>query len=217
MTWDDRLAAAAQRHTQLMARRRQLSHDFPGEPALGQRLSAVPLDRSGENVGFASTIPEVNEGFMHSPPHRANILNPKYDAGGIGVVQSGGSYWVTEDFAHRIAAMSNARAEQEVIKALSRVRDGAGEPAIPIVESSRLHNMACEMARAGRLEVKPALALPGAHYAAVYTSTDLNTPPGDAQQLARKNASRIAAGACFARSSKYPSGVYWVVLTAFAK
>ena len=75
LAWDDGLAAAAQKHARLMADRSQLAHQFPGELPLQRRVTAVPLDLSGENVAIDVSIPEANTGFMHSPPHRANILS----------------------------------------------------------------------------------------------------------------------------------------------
>ena len=99
LTWDDGLAAAALAHAQLMAEKRKLSHDFPGEPPLRQRLSAVPLDRSGENVGFDSSVSGAHEGFMASPPHRANILSGAYTAAGVGIAYSSdGRTWAVVDF-----------------------------------------------------------------------------------------------------------------------
>ena len=37
------------------------------------------------------------QGWMDSPPHRKNILSPKYDQQGIGVAISGSEIYVTED------------------------------------------------------------------------------------------------------------------------
>lgn len=52
----------------------------------------------GENVGYATTLYRVHRALMNSPGHRANILGSRWDAIGVGVVQSGGYLWVTEIF-----------------------------------------------------------------------------------------------------------------------
>ena len=52
----------------------------------------------GENVGYASTVRSTNRLFMHSAPHRHNILCSCFTRVGIGVVRSGGRVWVTEMF-----------------------------------------------------------------------------------------------------------------------
>jgi uncharacterized protein YkwD len=61
---------------------------------------------AGKSVAIDTSIPGANTGFMHSPPHRANILNRQYNAVGIGVVWKGTQVWVTEDFANRVSARS---------------------------------------------------------------------------------------------------------------
>lgn len=51
-----------------------------------------------ENIGVNVTVRSVHRAFMHSPPHRANLLNPRLRAVGVGVVRSHGQLWVTEIF-----------------------------------------------------------------------------------------------------------------------
>jgi uncharacterized protein YkwD len=51
-----------------------------------------------QNVGYGSTLVKVHLAFLRSAGHRANILNPRWDGAGMGVVSSGGYLWVTEDF-----------------------------------------------------------------------------------------------------------------------
>jgi uncharacterized protein YkwD len=52
----------------------------------------------GENVGYASTLPQLNRAFMGSPDHRRNILCDCFTRVGIGVVKAHGLFWVTEVF-----------------------------------------------------------------------------------------------------------------------
>jgi uncharacterized protein YkwD len=98
---DARLQAAARAHAQLMASQGKLSHQLPGEPILRQRLAlrGVRMHTDGENVAFNQSAEAVQEGFLHSPPHRANVLSPRYNAVGVGAVERNGTVWVTEDFA----------------------------------------------------------------------------------------------------------------------
>jgi uncharacterized protein YkwD len=95
------LQAAARAHTELMASQQKLSHQLPGEPILRERLklSGVRMHTDGENVAFNQSAEAAVQGFMHSAPHRANILNPQYNAVGVGAVERGGTVWVTVDFA----------------------------------------------------------------------------------------------------------------------
>ena len=91
LQWDERLQRAAREHSQLMAQHGELSHDFAGEPPLSKRLAArdIRLDNDAENVAYDGSAEHAHQGFLHSPPHRANIMNPKYNAGGVGVPRKG--------------------------------------------------------------------------------------------------------------------------------
>lgn len=51
---------------------------------------------AGENIAYGQKTPEqVMEGWMNSPGHRANIMNPNYTKIGVGYYQSGSgvNYW----------------------------------------------------------------------------------------------------------------------------
>lgn len=52
----------------------------------------------GENVGYGPSAGTVHVAFMHSAPHRANILDRSYTQVGIGAVVRGGRVWVAEVF-----------------------------------------------------------------------------------------------------------------------
>ena len=51
-----------------------------------------------ENVGMGYSVRELHRAFMHSPAHRANILDPRMRVVGVGLVSAGGRLWVTELF-----------------------------------------------------------------------------------------------------------------------
>jgi uncharacterized protein YkwD len=99
---DARLQAAARAHTNLMALQETLSHQLPGESVLAKRLelSGAYFCAAGETAAFNYSADAAQESFMHSPPHRRIILDPRYDAVGVGVVERDGTVWVTEDFAN---------------------------------------------------------------------------------------------------------------------
>jgi uncharacterized protein YkwD len=51
----------------------------------------------GEDIAVGPTISSVDGAWMNSPPHRSNILNGGFHRIGIGIVLSGGRYWMTID------------------------------------------------------------------------------------------------------------------------
>lgn len=54
--------------------------------------------RLGENVGMGPSLLAINNAFMNSPSHRANMLSPYYDHMGTGVAKRGNTYFVVHEF-----------------------------------------------------------------------------------------------------------------------
>jgi uncharacterized protein YkwD len=49
--------------------------------------------------GFSDPIQHVVEGWMNSPGHRKNILEPRWKESGIGIfINSNGTYYFTQVF-----------------------------------------------------------------------------------------------------------------------
>jgi uncharacterized protein YkwD len=110
-----RLSTAARRHSRAMARHRFFSHDSLGGGSFVDRirgtgyLSGARSWFVGENIAYGSgsrSSPRaIGSAWMHSPPHRANILNRSFRAIGIGLasgtpVGRGGATYTT-DFGRR--------------------------------------------------------------------------------------------------------------------
>ena len=129
-----------------------LSHQFPGEPTLEERLRALSLlfTEAAENVGLNSELSDVNNMFLRSPGHRANMLNAVYDAVGIGVVQRGRYFWVTEDFAKLTPSLSAEQAEDEAAAALETSNwKGTASPFPQAGSLACSAIFACQVAQAG--------------------------------------------------------------------
>jgi uncharacterized protein YkwD len=89
------LAMIARHHSMAMARKGELFHTAD----VDVYLHGIDWQTWGENVGFTSRdIPEIQQAFMDSPPHRANILNPAFHQVAIGSVWVDGTLWVTVFF-----------------------------------------------------------------------------------------------------------------------
>ena len=79
---DGQLSSVAQAWANHLAAANVLSHNG----ALRSQVSN--WTNLGENVGMAGDIPSVQQAFMNSPEHRANILNPSYTLMGVGSASS---------------------------------------------------------------------------------------------------------------------------------
>ena len=54
----------------------------------------------GENVGYGPSTDAIQQAFMNSPGHRANILNPEFNWAGTGVAVAGnGTVYLVQVFA----------------------------------------------------------------------------------------------------------------------
>jgi uncharacterized protein YkwD len=89
----------ARHWTQTMAKRNQLQHN-PALSAMWSKANCRDSSLLAENIGRSGTnADQLYVAYMHSPEHRANILNPKLRYVGIGSWQrSDGSVYDTVDF-----------------------------------------------------------------------------------------------------------------------
>jgi len=85
---DDKLTAIARAHTRDMVEHDFVAHTSPRTGSPGDRVRRAGLvpTFSSENVGRAYTAEEAEQGFMSSPGHRANIVDPRPTRVGIGIV-----------------------------------------------------------------------------------------------------------------------------------
>ncbi len=97
----DRLA---RRHSAYLFERGELSHQDAAGRTVGQRLEAagLPFRRAGENVAMNDNADDLAAravaGWLRSPGHRANILDPGFSHVGTGVYGRDGRYYFTQIF-----------------------------------------------------------------------------------------------------------------------
>jgi uncharacterized protein YkwD len=111
-SWSNALARGARLHNLRMMAYGQLSHQCPGEPDLGTRITndGIAWRAAGENIGW-SDYPDPQQGVQlnhqnmmaEQPPndgHRQNILSTSFTLAGIDVlIDAHHNVWLTEDFA----------------------------------------------------------------------------------------------------------------------
>ena len=101
LRWNEALAEAARSHDEVMVERQTISHQFAGEPSLPTRVTraGVHFSALAENVAEAPDAKQIHSLWMHSPGHRANILDRDMDSIGIAVAERNGEFYAVEDFA----------------------------------------------------------------------------------------------------------------------
>jgi uncharacterized protein YkwD len=188
LRWDMSLAAAARQHAQRMAQANTLSHQFPGEPPVQQRATQAGARFSmiAENVAEGPSAAHLHQQWMHSPPHRANLLDPELNAVGIAVVQSGGMLFAVEDFSVAVPTLNLDAQELQVAAQLSA-------RGLRLVNATVDARKTCDMDR-GWSGQRPASVVR-------YETSDLGQLPDDvAQRLQSGKFHSAAVGACDAGS-----------------
>lgn len=99
---DPTIRAVARLHSIDMAKNGYFSHVNLAQKTPADRMtdSSVNYWLAGENIALAPTVELAEVGFMNSPKHRDNILDPKYGRIGVGIIDIGVyGKMVTQNFA----------------------------------------------------------------------------------------------------------------------
>jgi len=123
LKWDSALAKAVRQHCLRMATEGQLSHQFAGEPDPGERAAQAGARFSliEENLALAPTAAEIYEGWMSSPHHRANLLNPQVDSVGVAVVAGRDGLYAVADYELAVPMLTQTQIEARVVGLLSGI------------------------------------------------------------------------------------------------
>ena len=217
LAWNEQAAKAARAHAKSMAEKQALSHQFSGEAALRDRMGALGLrfDAAAENVADAETADEAHDALMHSPPHRENLLNPKYNSLGVGVAEKNGQIYVVQDFAHAIASQTADQVEDSIIADFNRLRASHGLQPVVTFKSEDLRKLACTGKRQ-TIHARDVLAAnPSASRVLAFTLTDPSKFPDSLLDASHDAVRRMNIGACFAPSSSTSYAAFWVVATMY--
>jgi Cysteine-rich secretory protein family len=185
LKWDERLARAARKHAELMAEQNVLLHRLPGEADLPVRAreEGVSFSHITENIGMAVYANGFHDGWMHSPGHRANILDAASDSVGIAVVEGGEELFAVEDFARVVTLLSIEEQEKRIGKLIAarglRLLDVGKDARNSCVLDSEFTGIS-----------KP-------HYIAHYETPDISQlPEGLKKELQSGRYKAAAVGAC---------------------
>ncbi|HEX3987026.1 MAG TPA: CAP domain-containing protein [Acidobacteriaceae bacterium] len=183
LAWNPALAAAAQGHAQWMLRESGLSHQYPGEPDLMTRAAhaGAHFRAIAENIALGPTPDSLENQWMHSTPHRTNILDPKMNALGVAVLRRGPDLYAVEDFAQANEALTQPQVEQRLRALLHEQGVDANAPAPPA-------EAAC---------ASPSGMPAGARSIVRFQTPDLSQLPSQVVQVIHsRDFRKAAAGAC---------------------
>jgi hypothetical protein len=98
---EQRLTDFARAYSSEMIQYNFFSHVSPVSGNLQQRIAARGITGwklAGENLAKAPSVDVAFDALMNSQGHRENILNQSFNCVGIGVVKSGGTLYITQEF-----------------------------------------------------------------------------------------------------------------------
>jgi len=149
LQWDESLAAAARNHAKRMAFYNILEHQLSGEPDLTERLTEAGARFSmiAENIAVAPNSQTIHSGWMNSPGHRKNILNPALTAVGIAAVRGSGGLFAVQDFSLPVSVLTLEQQERKVISLMT----AAGMRRVTASEDARV---TCEMDKGISVSIK---------------------------------------------------------------
>ena len=202
LVWSAALAAAAQAHAEWIIREPSLAHQYPGEPELMTRAAhaGAHFRAIAENIALGPTPHSIEYQWMHSTPHRTNILDPKMNALGVAILRRGGTLYAVEDFAETNEAFSREQVEQRVRSLLHEQGVDASAPAAPA-------EAACPSS--GPMP-------PGARSIVRFETPDLSQLPSQVVQVIRSRDFRKAAvGACAPTASQAEFTTYRVAIAFY--
>jgi len=176
LRWNANLAAAAHAHALQMVQHNTLSHQFSGEAPLQDRArgAGARFTVVAENVAEGPSAEMIHASWMHSPPHRANLLDPELTDIGIAVAVGApgpGSgrapmLFAVQDFSQAVPELSFNEQEHEVASALAahglQVTNLAGNPSsVPAVKRSSKHSATLRNVAATASDVPGSIAIGG--------------------------------------------------------
>jgi uncharacterized protein YkwD len=189
LQWDAALFKAARKHALLMLNLNLLEHQLPNESNLETRAAEAGA-RFGviaENIAFGANPETIHAGWMQSPGHRKNILDPRLTSVGIAAVHGPGGLYAVQDFSQIVPELSVEEQEQKVASLL-------------VAQGFRLAN-ATDGARK-TCETDAGFAGTSARSMVRFEVSDLNKLPEELERKIRSGPmGKVAVGACHANAS----------------
>lgn len=190
--WDQDLYAAASFHAQEMAERRSISHQYDGEPELAARgeMAGVHFSVIAENVAEAPSALMIQQAWMNSPKHRANLLDPRVDSIAIRVLMRNGELYAVEDFDRSVKQLTLAEQESRVAQILESNAD------LRVLPANQDARKTCSMDTGFAGSHRPSFVMR-------YTAVDLNQVPDElSRRLASGRYGTAVVGACPAEDTR---------------
>ena len=177
LEWRADVASMAVAHSVEMAQAGTIWH---GSFVSQGNLKALNASLLGENVGMGGDVATIHAAFMASDHHRENILDPGFNQVGIGVIVSGGTVYVTEDFLH---SKGGGTARPTPVAHPSVPRPSAPRASSPKVAAAPPKHVSTAAAPAPTAAAAPAAAAPAPAVTGVVNAVPFAAAPAAASAV----------------------------------
>jgi hypothetical protein len=181
----------------------ELLHQYPGEPDLvtrggnaGARFSTISENIAGHGQNPAA----LQQIWMTTPTHRANLLDPRLNVVGIAVVEDQGLLFAVQDFGRDVPSLTPEAVEHQVQKLLQ----ARGLPPAPSNQDAR---KTCTMPQGQAGTPKLVIQWDGADISQL--------PDALVQQLDKTKYTSAAVGACPGRQPNQQFTTYHIAVLLY--
>lgn len=214
------LRKVAEGHSRDMASRRKLTHLSSGRKSFEDRLldAGMFFIEIGENVATSETFDGafIHQGFMDSPEHRDNILNPNFDTIGISVVYANDNkYYVTQDFIQSLDVLEEEDATKFFQDEIDRIRKKNALPALSFQKTANIFAQRHAKKKAAGQRLLNVANFFGETHVHFITTPRLTIPENVSREIASGIYESGGIGAWFGRLPEYPGGTYLITLFLF--
>lgn len=218
LTLSPELSHLARAHSQDMAQQQKLSHLASSRKDYTERLTekGFYFMERGENVVFSETFkPEfIHQSLMASPAHRENILDPKFDQVGIGVIlKEEKGYYITQDFIQSLRPKNDDEARTYLKDNLNNLRISHSLQSVYFSKDLDSYASRYSQAKAQNSSSPPPPSGFGANLI-IFTATPYLEVPFSSHkdEILSENFKTAGLGVKFSRTKKYPGGAYFITL-----
>jgi hypothetical protein len=124
----------------------------------------------GENVGTGSDVATIEAALEASPHHYQNMVDPNFQYVGVGVVEAGGTIWVTEDFKQSKSGLPSTAVPAPAPKPSPR-------PASPPTSGTGAAPARTSRSASARTSAAAPAAVAAAHASPGSLASDASAPP----------------------------------------
>jgi hypothetical protein len=207
LQWDPALAAAALNHCRRMTVEGEISHRYGGELSLTERAGQAGAHFSliEENIAVGSYPALIHQGWMQSPGHRTNLLNPQVDHVGIATVAARGVIYAVADYSRAVPVLSQVQVE-------AAIGDLVRASGVTVLRDSTTARAACALDRG--LPGDPSGMQP--QFVIRWQGADLtHLPPDLVRRLASGQYRQAAVGNCAAKDLEDSFTAYRVAVLLY--